>query len=160
MCSWAIWLTAFLESFGLLIVFRNLTDGEKLSMHFAIFTHLDWLHLVDQSFFSLSLWSLLNADGLLKSGFLRYRGRRETCEECLLATFLASKSAFSFPSMPTCPADHLSINLYLHLLLHFCIWFARQSASVTTRFPSPHVLACALPSPLLMTVISDSITLR
>jgi len=104
MRSCAIWLAAFLESFGLLIALRNLTDGVELSMRVAIFPLLVCLHLVAQSFFSLSLYSLFIADGLLQRGFLRYRGRRLTCDEISLAAFLASSSAFSFPSIPTCPA--------------------------------------------------------
>ena len=95
--SWAIWLAPFLVSFALLIVLRNLTDGVVLSMCFAFFSLAVCLQLSAQAFFSLSLWSLLNADGLLQRGFLRY-GAEDWLERrnysplfwllCLLSHFL------------------------------------------------------------------------
>src|SRR5260221_1346627 len=129
MRSWAIWLAAFLVSFALLIVLRNLMEGVVLSMRFVRFPLADCLQLSAHSFFSLSLCPRFIADGLLHRGFLRYGGRSLTWEEKLLAAFLASPSAFSFPAMPTWPAVHLSVSLNLRLFLRFCSWFARRRAS-------------------------------
>src|SRR5260221_11300925 len=129
MRSCAIWLAAFVVSFALLIVLRNLAEGVVLSMRFARFPLVEFLQLSAHSFFSLSLCPRFIADGLLQRDFLRYGGRSLTWEERLLAAFLASPSAFSFPAMPTWPAVHLSVNLYLRLFLRFCSWFARRRAS-------------------------------
>jgi hypothetical protein len=115
--SCAILLTPSRDSFGLLIIFRNLADGVEASIFHAFFPLSELCHSLLHSFFSLSLYFLVTAEGLMSSGFLRYGGSISLGEERPAAALFASQSAFSLPGIPICPAVYLSVSVYLHLLL-------------------------------------------
>ena len=137
--SCAILLAALHESLGLLIVLRNLTEGVVLSSVFIFLPLGDCSQSAFHLMVRLSLYALFAAAGLMSRGFLRSGGSSLANEVLLLAAFLASLSAFSLPSIPQWPADHLSVNLSLRLPQRFCIRFAKLRNSHAMRCPGRHM---------------------
>ena len=103
----------------LLIVVTNFTDGVDSSIRRVLLPLVDPLHASLHFFLALSTWDLFTADGFMWSGFRKYEGKSCLSELVPSAAFLASLSASSFPSIPSCPAVHLRFMVYFVFDLHF-----------------------------------------
>src|ERR1700733_9961452 len=95
---------------GSLVSFKNFGEGNDESICLSLRARGDSHHSLFQVFLSFVLWRCIAADLLYFNCFLRIFGSSEAGDVMPSAAAFASLSAFSLPSILTCPAVHLSVS--------------------------------------------------
>ena len=116
--NWNIWLAISLDIPESLMYFRYFCEyGVRMSWKWNWQYLSDKAHVAAHLCLSLLLCAYLSAEMLCPSGLWRYGGRSLGSELSPSAALFTSPFASSLPLMPTCPADHLKVNLKWLLFL-------------------------------------------
>jgi len=109
--SWDIGLDALRDRTGSLILLRNPFNGVVLSNLNTLLPLIEFRQVFVHFSFRLAAWCCFSADGLISKSRRKYGGSENLSETSPFPAFLASSSAASFPSTPSCSAVHLNVSL-------------------------------------------------